>query len=199
MSQMELLDADRSVVVVIDLQGKLLEMAHRSQLVIDASIRLMKLAEIFKVPVLLTEQYPQGLGATHPGVRAAFDGLDTRTGFLTKVSFGCCGDAAFEENLAALRPELAREQRQVVVAGIEAHVCVMQTVIELLRTGQQVHLCWECVSGRGEEYRRHALQRMQQAGVQITNQESVGFEWARTKDHAGFRAMNRLLREGQFG
>jgi hypothetical protein len=73
----------------------------------------------------------------------------------------------------------------------------MATVIELLRSGQQVHLCWECVSGRGEEYRRHALERMQQAGACITNHESVGFEWARDKDHSQFKAMNRLLRDGQ--
>lgn len=199
MTNTELLDSERSIVVVIDLQGKLIEMVFRSQLVIDASIRLMKLAEIFKVPVLLTEQYPQGLGVTHPEVRAAFDGLGTRTGFLTKTSFGCCGDSRFEDHLARLRPGLAPAQRQVVVAGIEAHVCVMQTALELLGTGHQVHLCWECISGRGEEYRRHALDRMGAAGAQLTNHESVGFEWARTKGHAGFRAMNRLLREGQLG
>ena len=87
--------------------------------------------------------------------------------------------------------------RQIVVAGIEAHVCVMQTVIELLRAGSQVHVCWECVSGRGEEYCSHALERMRQAGAWITNHESVAFEWARGKDHPAFRAMNRLLREGQ--
>ena len=199
MAKTELLDSERSIVVVIDLQGKLMEMAFRSQLVIDASIRLMKLAEIFEVPVLMTEQYPQGLGVTHTDVQATFDGLETRTGFLTKTSFGCCGDAKFEEHLAGLRPGLPPAERQVVVAGIEAHVCVMQTTLELLRTGHQVHLCWECVSGRGEEYRRHALDRMVAAGAQLTNHESVGFEWARTKDHAGFRAMNRLLREGQLG
>jgi nicotinamidase-related amidase len=113
------------------------------------------------------------------------------------VSFGCCGDPAFGRALDELLPGLPPERRQVVVAGIEAHVCVMQTVIELLRSGSQVHVCWECVSGRGEEYRRHALERMQQAGAVITNHESVAFEWARSKDHPAFRAMNRLLREGQ--
>jgi nicotinamidase-related amidase len=195
--QVELLDVDRSIVVVIDLQGKLMEMAWRSRLVLDASIRLMKLAEIFQVPVLLTEQYPQGLGPTHPEARATFDTLETRTDFLEKLTFGCCGDARFEEKLAGLRPGLDPGRRQIVVAGIEAHVCVMQTVVELLRSGHQVHLCWECVSGRGEEYRRHALERMQQAGAQVTNHESVGFEWARTKEHEAFRALNRLLREGQ--
>ena len=87
---------------------------------------------------------------------------------------------------------------QVVVAGIEAHVCIMQTVMELLKAGSGVHLCWECISGRGEEYRHHALDRMAQAGAAITNHESVGFEWARDKDHPQFKAMSNLFKEGQF-
>ncbi len=193
----ELLELERSAVVVIDLQGKLMEMVHRPRLVIDATNRLMRLADIFGRPVILTEQYPAGLGPTHPEVREVFDALDTRTSFVEKVSFGCCGDAGFMRAVDEALADVAPERRQLVVAGIEAHVCVMQTVIELLRAGSQVHLCWECVSGRGEEYRRHALERMQQAGAFLTNHESVAFEWARSKDHESFKAMNRLLREGQ--
>ncbi|MFH0944767.1 MAG: isochorismatase family protein [Planctomycetota bacterium] len=197
MSKVELLDASRSVVVVIDLQGKLMEMIHRPGLVVKATQRLMQLADIHAVPVVLTEQYPEGLGPTHPDVRSTYDALTVDRRFLTKTSFGCCGDAGFERALCEVRPGVTLAERQVVVAGIEAHVCVMQTVIELLRSGQEVHVCWECVSSRGEEYRRHALERMAQAGAWITNHESAAFEWARTKDHAGFRKMNRLLREGQ--
>jgi nicotinamidase-related amidase len=193
----ELLDLERSVVVVIDLQGKLMDMIHRPRLVIDATRRLMRLAEIFHVPVLLTEQYPAGLGGTHPEVQEVFEGLSVPKDYLSKNAFGCCGDPGYERKLSSLLPGVEPSKRQVVVAGIEAHICVMQTVLEMLRQGNQVHLCWECVSGRGEEYRRHALDRMQQAGAQLTNHESVGFEWARDKDHAGFRQMNRLFREGQ--
>jgi len=197
MQPAELLDADRSAVVVIDLQGKLLEMTYRWERTVAATRRLMRLAEIFRHPVVLTEQYPEGLGPTHPEVRAAFDELTVPTRYVAKVSFGCCGDPGFEHALDEVLPETPPERRQIVVAGIEAHVCVMQTVIELIRAGSQVHLCWECVTGRGEEYRRHALDRMQQAGAIVTNHESVAFEWARTKDHEAFRAMNRLRREGQ--
>ena len=193
----ELLDVNRSAVVVIDLQGKIMEMAYRSALVIAASKRLMKIAEIFGRPVVLTEQYPEGLGPTHPEVQAVFDALATPKRYVKKVAFGCCGEPEFHRALDELLPGVPPERRQIVVAGIETHVCVMQTVIELIRAGSQVHLCWECVSGRGREYREHALERMRQAGVWITNHESVAFEWARSKDHEGFRAMNRLLREGQ--
>jgi len=194
---MELLDADRSLLVVIDLQGKLMEMAWRSEKVIAGTIRLLKMAEIFRRPVVLTEQYPKGLGTTHPEIRAAFDGLTTEKRFLEKTSFGCCGDPAFHRALDELLPRWPVDQRQIVVAGIETHVCVMQTVMELLAAGYQVHLCWDSISGRGEEYRRHALERMRQAGARVTNHESVGFEWARTKEHPGFRALNELLRPGQ--
>ena len=194
---MQLAEADRSIVVVIDLQGKLVDMIHRPALVLAATQRLLKLAEMFEVPVVLTEQYPERLGATHPDVLALFDALTTPKRRLSKISFGCCGDAGFEQALSDLRPGLAATERQLVVAGIEAHVCVMQTVIESLRTGHQVQLCWEAVSGRGAEYRKWALARMQQAGAQVTNHESVGFEWARDKDHPRFKEMSRLLKEGQ--
>lgn len=194
---MELLDASRSIVTVIDLQGKLMEMAYRSSMVIRSTIRLLRLAELFRVPVVLTEQYPKGIGVTDPRVRAEFDRLTVAKGYMEKTSFGCCGDPQFGALLAEVRPGVPPEKRQIVVAGIEAQVCVMQTVVELLRSGHQVHLCFECVSGRGEEYRRHALERMVQAGAVLTNHESVAFEWARDSKHPAFREMSALLKEGQ--
>lgn len=194
---MELADNRRSILVVIDLQGKLVNMVHRPGLVLAASKRLLKLADLFEVPVVLTEQYPQGLGATHPEVLEAFDSLETPKRRLSKISFGCCGDPTFEETLRELRPDVPPERLQLIVAGIEAHVCVMQTVLEALSAGHQVQLCWEAISGRGAEYREWALARMQQAGATITNHESVAFEWARDKDHPRFKAMSALMKEGQ--
>ncbi len=194
---MELLTAAQSVLVVIDLQGKIMEMVYRSPMVIEAAVRLLRMAELFGVPVVLTEQYPRGLGVTHPQVRAAFDVLTVPRRFVDKTSFGCCGEPAFLRALEDVSQHRAGERPQIVVAGIEAHVCVMQTVIELLRAGYQVHVCGDAVSSRGEEYLRHALQRMQQAGAVLTNHESVGFEWARDKDHPAFKAFSALLKEGQ--
>ncbi|MBN2361614.1 MAG: isochorismatase family protein [Deltaproteobacteria bacterium] len=194
---MELLDRSRSILLMIDFQGKLMDMVHRPDRVLAASKRLLQLAGMFDVPVVLTEQYPRGLGATHAEIRALFDALAVPTRYLEKTSFGCCGDPRFEPLLVSSRPGLAPEQRQIVVAGIEAHVCVMATVLELLRQGHQVHLCWEAVSCRGEEYLRHALERMAQAGAVLTNHESVAFEWARHKDHPSFREMSALLKQGQ--
>ena len=122
---MELLALPRSVLVVIDVQGKILEMAYRSGMVIAATLRLLRMAELFRVPVVLTEQYPRGLGTTHPDVRALFDALTVPTRFVVKDSFGCWGEPTFREALAELCAPVPLGQRQAVVAGIEAHVCVM--------------------------------------------------------------------------
>jgi len=194
---MPLLDADRSILVVIDFQGKLVQMVHRPALALEATRRLLRLADLFAVPVVLTEQYPKGIGPTEASIRATYDSLATRTFFLEKTAFGCCGDAGFEGLLAQARPGLPPARRQIVIAGMETHVCVMQTVLELLASGHEVHLCWDAVSGRGEEYRRHALERMAAAGATLTNHESVAFEWARDKNHPQFKALSALMKEGQ--
>ena len=193
---MELLDAERSILVIIDLQGKLVTQVHRPQLTLAANLRLLRIADLFGVPVVLTEQYPEGLGATHPQILELFESLSVARRRVKKTTFGCCGEPAFEAALTALRPALPHRERQLLVGGIEAHVCVMQTVLEALRSGQQVHVACESTSGRGAERRQHAFERMRQAGAVLTNDESAGFEWARHKDHPRFKAFSRLLKEG---
>jgi nicotinamidase-related amidase len=195
----EILNRDRSVVVVIDLQGKLAQSVHESETVLASTRRLLRIADLFEIPVILTEQYPEGLGPTEASIQEAYDALAGPKRKVAKTAFGCCGDEGFESALDDLLADVDDDRRQVVVAGIEAHVCVMQTTLELLRRGSQVHLCWEAVSGRGRGFRRWALERMSQAGAAVTNHESAAFEWARDKDHPRFRDLNRLLREGQVG
>jgi len=194
------LDCDRAIVLVIDLQGRLVDLMDRPRMVIDGVSRLLRLAQLFDLPVIVTEQYPKGLGPTRDEVEAVIAETDpdgVRTFRVEKDSFGCCGVPAFEQALESARPGLAPSERQVVVAGIETHICVVQTVLDLLARDTDVHVCWDCTSSRGGEYRRHAIDRMNTAGAQITNHESVAFELARDKNHPQFRGVNRLLREGQ--
>jgi len=191
-----LLVADRTVLVLVDLQPRLLDIVHRPALVRESAARLLRLAGIFGVPVVLTEQYPEGLGPTDREIQAHFDDLTTPKAMVSKLSFGCCGDPGFRAALEQLAAGDAPRD-QIVLAGIEAHVCVLQTAFELLRHGHDVHVCWDAVSGRGAEYRDHALRRMEAAGVQLSNHESVAFEWARSKDHSGFKELQQLLRKGQ--
>ena len=194
---MTLLDAARSTLLLIDLQGKLVHLVNRSAQILDTSTRLVRLADLFAVPVILSEQYPKGLGPTEPGLLQAVEALAAPALRLVKERFSCCADPAFAGLLEQARPGLPPERRQVVVAGIEAHVCVLQTVLELRAAGHEVHVCWDAVSGRGEEYRAQALERMAAAGAVITNHESVGFEWARHKDHPSFKAMSALFKTRQ--
>lgn len=194
---MPLLDSRRSTLLLIDLQGKLVHSVHRSAMILEASRRLVRLAGLFSVPVILSEQYPKGLGPTEPGLLQAVEALSVPALRLVKDAFSCCGDPAFAGLLEQARPGLPRDQHTVVVAGIEAHVCVLQTVLELRAAGHPVQVCWDAVSGRGPEYRAHALERMAAAGAVLTNHESVGFEWARHKDHPSFKTMSAIFKEGQ--
>ncbi len=194
---MELLNVSRSVLLIIDMQGKLMDVIYRRRMLIDTTIRLLKFAGLFDVPVILTEQYPKGLGPTHPEIRAVFDSLETPKFSMSKTSFGCCGDPEFEALLQAARPGVPPQGRHIVVAGIEAHICVLQTVLELVGQKSHVQVCWDAVSGRGEEHRQHALDRMVRAGAKLTNHESVVFEWMRDKNHPKFREVSALLKEGQ--
>jgi nicotinamidase-related amidase len=196
---MELAVVERSIVVVIDLQGKLVDMAYRPRLLRAATCRLLRLAELFAVPVVLTEQYPRGLGPTDPEILAEFDALTVPKRRFEKVAFGCGAEPGFEDVLVELRPGVAALDLQLIVAGIEAHVCVLQTVFQAITSGHGVHVCWEAVSGRGAEHRQWALERMRQAGATVTNLESVAFEWMRDKDHPRFRALSTILKEGQLG
>jgi len=192
---MELLDSQRSLLLVIDMQGKLMQMVYRHDRIRAAAVRLLRLAGMHRVPVLLTEQYAKGLGPTHAEVRSAFDACPSAKRYLDKTSFGCGGDPNFLPLLRELRPGLEPKDAQIVVAGIEAHICVMQTVTALRQWGYVPYLCWDAISARGEEYYRQALERMARDGSVITNHESVGFEWTRDKNHACFKDMSALFKE----
>ncbi len=194
---MTVLDIDRSIVVVIDMQGKLVDLVERPQLTMSSIQRLLQFADAFSVPVVLTEQYPAGLGPTCECLLAQVDALETAVFKLEKDSFSCCEEPAFLDALRRARPAVPLAEQQVVVAGIEAHVCVVQTVLGLIEHGCTPHVCWEAVSGRGAEYRRWALERMQAAGAIMTNHESAAFEWARDKNHPAFKSVNKILRGGQ--
>ena len=194
---MPLLEAERSLLLMIDLQERFLPLIHRPQLTIEACRRLLTLADLFSVPVLVTEQYPQGIGPTDASLLELLESHKAPKRRVEKTRFSCCGAKHFETALAELQGQRTASELQIVVAGVEAHVCVAQTVIGLLERDYEVFVCWDAVSGRGEEYRAWALERLQQAGASITNHESVGFEWARHKEDPRFKAVNRLFRQGQ--
>jgi nicotinamidase-related amidase len=161
-----LIDADRSLLLVIDLQEKLLPAIHDHERVAADVLWLVRAAQRIGVPVAATEQYPRGLGRTAKAIRD----LLPEDAVATKNHFSCVAAQCLGALPGADRP-------QVVIAGVEAHVCVLQTAIELLEEGKEVYVVADAVGSRRTEDRDFALARMRQEGARIVTREMVVFEW----------------------
>jgi nicotinamidase-related amidase len=187
MTHSNLLSSDESLLVIVDLQTKLSavmspEMANTTT---KNTVRLIEAANQLDIPMLVTEQYPQGLGATEEIIR---NHLAMSTPIFEKTGFSCCASAEFCDALET------SERKQIILVGQETHVCILQTALELLHRSLQVFVVADAVSSRNPEHKFGALQRMQQQGVTITNYESVLFEWLRTASHPKFKTVSALLR-----
>lgn len=179
-----LLAAPHAQLLVIDIQTRLLPVMRDGPRVVRNSGILLRAARKLGLPVLLTEQYPQGLGPTVPEIMAdAGDAL-----VLPKMHFSAASDPAIHTRIeAAARP-------QIVIAGIEAHVCVLQTALTLVEQGQQVFVVADAVSSRHADSIAVALQRLQAAGVQIVTTEMCLFEWLGNAAHAEFKNLSSLIK-----
>jgi nicotinamidase-related amidase len=178
--------AEHSQLVVIDIQTRLVAAmpeADRARTLRNASI-LARAAGLLAVPVVATEQYPRGLGPTDAAVAAA---LPEGTALLDKTCFACSGEETFRLALSAA------DRPQVVLAGMEAHVCVLQTALHLLDE-YQVFVAEDAVCSRDAAHHRNAMERLRFAGVTVTNTESVLFEWLRDAAHDQFKAVSALVK-----
>lgn len=172
------LNAKQSVLLVIDLQGGLLPAIDGGQAIIDHAAWLIGVARHLGVPVIATEQYPQGLGPSAPQIAD----LLLPSELVEKTHFS----AVAEGNLLN-HPHGNR--LQWVVCGTESHVCVQQTVLDLLAAGRQVAVVEEAVGSRKSTNKALALQRMRQHGADIVSREMVAFEWLSKANTAEFRAV----------
>jgi nicotinamidase-related amidase len=177
-----LLERAKSLLLLVDMQERLVPaMAGAADVTGNCSI-LLRAAEALAVPVLASEQYPKGLGPTVPELAA----LAPRR--LEKVEFSVYANPA-------IRDELSRSGRkQVVLCGIEAHVCVLQTGLELVEAGFQVFVAADAVASRRPESREVALQRLGRAGATLITAEMALFEWLRSAGAPEFRAISQLIR-----
>jgi len=178
-----ILAVDNTALLIIDVQERLVKAMPRHEEVEEAITTLQQGMETLSLPTLVTEQYPRGLGATVEGIRTRCPNAC----IVEKTSFSCCGANAFAPELEKLGA------KQVVVTGMETHVCVLQTVLDLLHAGYQVHVPIKATCSRSDANRDNALQRMQQAGAIITNVESVLFELLREAGSAEFKAISKLI------
>ncbi|MDD1621733.1 MAG: hydrolase [Methylococcaceae bacterium] len=182
-----LLDSGNSILVVVDIQGRLTSAMPEQDAaaMIANGIRLLEAAKILDVPVLLTEQYPEGLGPTATEI---LEHLPPEARVFEKTGFSCCAADGFNQALAA------SDRHQVILIGQEAHVCMLQTALELLHQGYQVYVVEDAACSRRAEHKFYALRRMRQQGASIVSYESVLFEWLKDAKHPGFKAISSLLR-----
>jgi nicotinamidase-related amidase len=181
------LQRHEALLLVIDVQEKLMPVIDRADDV-EANIeRLVRGCHVLDVPPLLTEQYVKGLGATVPRIRRAFEETFGYTP-IEKNSFSAHGEGEFQAALRQLR------KKQIVVAGVEAHVCVYQTVADLIASGHHVTVIADAVSSRTAENKAIALQRMASEGAKLSSTEMALFELLGVAGTEEFAAILKLVK-----
>jgi nicotinamidase-related amidase len=183
-----LLSRDKSQVLIVDVQDKLLNAISGKDRVVDRCVRLVQAARKLGIPITMSEQYPQGLGPTHDSIRDAF----ANDGFVAdKTEFSCMRNEMLKDRLHDLR----RQGRpQVVIGGIEAHVCVLQTAIDLESQGFEAFVVTDAVGSRSKASRKLALSRLEKAGVDVVDSEMVLFEWMERAGTPEFKQLQALVK-----
>lgn len=180
MASTPLMCAERSALLVIDVQERLLPHIHDWQRVLGQIDWLVQVAQRLDVPVAATEQYPKGIGHTQPQLAARLPAGSIGE----KLHFSCVAGGC----LPALP---GMERPQIVVCGIESHVCVLQTVLELAVAGKQIFVVAEAVGSRNPAHKELALERMRAHGVQVVCREMVAFEWLAQAGTEQFRDISK--------
>ena len=170
--------------VIIDMQEAFRDKIKDFTAIANRISVMTQAAKLLNVPTLVTEQYPKGLGFTAEEIKAA---LPVEVEIIEKTTFSSCGVQPFRSQLERTRA------RQVLVSGIEAHVCVNQTVHDLLASGYQVHILTDCISSRDGENKRTALSKMQMSGAIPSSLEMALFELMRDAKHEQFRLIQKMI------
>jgi len=180
-----MLTIDNTALIVIDVQGKLAELMYERETLFTNLHRIIEGAKVLGLPMLWTEQVPEKLGPTRPEIGELL--LD-QTEPIRKSSFSCCGEPVFADHLMALN------RSQFLIAGIETHICVYQTVRDLLGRGYEVHVVTDAVSSRAAANRQIGLDRMRAAGAYLTSTEMALFELMQVAEGDQFRAITKLVK-----
>ena len=197
-----LIEAEDSQLVLVDYQARLMPVIHGAQEVLANAQRLAQAARLLQVPVFATEQNPQRLGENPPALRALCDRV------LAKMHFSAVADGLVpllrpparvaSGNARSLPKHLQKPapvaRQSLVVAGCEAHVCLLQTALDLLDEEFEVWVVTDACSSRTERNRDAAFDRLAAAGAELVTTEMVMFEWLRSADHPAFREMLPLIK-----
>ena len=181
-----LISKSDSCLLIIDVQERLVPAANNPRRIIDGCSRLLKGAGILNIPVIITEQYPKGLG---PSIFDIKDAAPESAVYFQKTSLSAVREDGFMEKLSAL------EKKQIIIAGIEEHICVLQTAVELKEKGFDVFIVTDASGSRSAENEAVAVIRFQQERINLVSIEMVLFEWLRKAGTPEFKDIqNRLIR-----
>lgn len=172
-----MIEREKAVLAVIDFQDKLLLKISVAEAIMARTVKLIRFAKGLPIPILWTEQYRNGLGPTNPSIADELIGVSP----LEKMSFSCMGDTAIADALSRMG------RKQLILTGIEAHICVMQTGLLALEQGYQVYVARDAVASRERSEYKAGLARMQRAGAELVTVEMVMFELLRVAGTPEFK------------
>ena len=178
------IERKQSAALIIDIQEKLYPHMDQKENLLRRTSILLEGLRVLDIPLVITEQYPKGLGPTLKPISL----LVEKEPVLEKISFSCCGAPAVSDTLKSL------ERPMIIICGIEAHVCVLQTVVDLVEEGYGVVVVEDCISSRNPVDKRVAVERMRSEGAVISTCESVLFELAKVAGTDEFKAISRLVK-----
>jgi nicotinamidase-related amidase len=179
-----MLDIQKCCLVVVDVQGKLAQLMYEREVLFKNIQILIKAAKSLAIPIIWCQQCPEALGATLPDIA----NLLTDNKPINKASFSCCSEEQFNSKLKALG------RQQVLLCGIEAHVCIYQTAVDLCKKGIKVDVIADAVSSRTLENKQTAISRMKTEGININCTEMALFELLRTAEHPKFKEIAKLIK-----
>jgi nicotinamidase-related amidase len=180
---MRLLKED-SALLIIDIQERIVPHMAERELLIANTQKLIQGFKILTIPIVVSEQYRKGLGLTIPEILNCTGEINV----FEKISFSCCDDKAIMGAISA------KNKKNIIICGIETHVCVLQTAMDLLEKGMLPVIVADCVSSRKETDKDMALRRMEKAGVIITSSESLLFELTRFAGTDTFKTISKLVK-----
>ena len=179
-----MLDVNNTVLTIIDIQGNLAHAMHDKESLFKNVKQLIKGFAALEIPIILTEQNPKGLGPTLTEIKELLPDIMA----IPKMSFSCCDEMAYMD--AVKKPG----KKQIVIAGIEAHICVYQTSAALTDMGYEVHVVTDAVTSRFPENKKLALKKMGRMGIEMTSVEMALFELLKTAEHEKFREIVKIIK-----
>lgn len=179
------IECGETAVIAIDYQERLVPVMNNSENWLDRSVLLLKGLAAMKLPIILTQQYTKGLGETVSDVRY-IDGMPEG---IEKISFSCIMNQQISKKLDRMNVD------NVILCGCEAHICVLQTAIDLISEGYDVYIAADCVASRNETDKQYAITRAVQEGVKITSAEAILYELMQSSSHESFKYISALVKQ----